>query len=86
MRIRRINRRAHSRWPDTSAPTPTNGRAGLGTADATVRPRPTVWSALEYGCHVRDVHRIFNERVGLMLGQNELHFSNWDQDATALDG
>ena len=32
-------------------------------ADAAVRPAPHVWSRLEYGCHVRDVHRIFAERV-----------------------
>jgi hypothetical protein len=57
----------------------------LAAPDATVRPRPAVWSTLEYGCHVRDVHRIFNERVGLMLTQNEPLFPNWDQDRTALD-
>jgi DinB superfamily len=57
----------------------------LSTADATARPRPTVWSALEYGCHIRDVHRIFNERVTMMLGQEDPRFPNWDQDATAID-
>jgi hypothetical protein len=30
----------------------------LRAPDVTVRPRPSVWSALEYGCHIRDVHRI----------------------------
>ena len=48
------------------------------------RPRPDVWSTLEYGCHVRDVHRIFAERVRLMLTQDEPRFSNWDQDETAV--
>jgi len=48
------------------------------------RPRPGVWSTLEYGCHVRDVHRVFNERVRLMLAQDEPRFANWDQDATAV--
>jgi hypothetical protein len=43
-----------------------------------------VWSTLEYGCHIRDVHRIFNLRVQSMLDENEPHFPNWDQDATAL--
>jgi hypothetical protein len=57
----------------------------LGASDATVRPRGDVWSALEYGCHVRDVHRIFNERVGLMLGEDDPRFPNWDQDATAIE-
>jgi hypothetical protein len=49
------------------------------------RPRPGVWSTLEYGCHVRDVHRVFNERVRLMLAQDEPRFANWDQDATAIE-
>jgi len=57
----------------------------LRTADATVRPRPAQWSALEYGCHIRDVHRIFNERVATMLSRNEPRFPNWDQDAMAVD-
>lgn len=47
------------------------------------RPQPTVWSALEYGCHVRDVHRIFNHRVRLMLAEDEPQFPNWNQDDTA---
>jgi hypothetical protein len=50
----------------------------------TERPRPGVWSVLEYGCHVRDVHRIFNQRVHLMLDEDAPHFPNWDQDETAL--
>jgi hypothetical protein len=48
------------------------------------RPQPTVWSTLEYGCHVRDIHRIFNHRVRLMLDQDEPRFPNWDQDETAV--
>ncbi len=44
-----------------------------------------MWSALEYGCHIRDVHRVFNERVGLMLSEDEPRFPNWDQDATAIE-
>ncbi|AMO61804.1 Mycothiol maleylpyruvate isomerase N-terminal domain protein [Mycolicibacterium phlei] len=50
---------------------------------AGVRPRPEVWSTLEYGCHVRDVHRIFDHRVRLMLTEDTPLFPNWDQDATA---
>jgi hypothetical protein len=57
----------------------------LSAADVAVRPRPTVWSALEYGCHIRDVHRIFNDRVQLMLSEDEPRFANWDQDATAVE-
>lgn len=48
------------------------------------RPRPSVWSTLEYGCHIRDVHRIFDQRVRLMLDDDEPLFPNWDQDDTAL--
>lgn len=48
------------------------------------RPQPTVWSTLEYGCHIRDVHRIFDHRVRLMLDDDEPMFPNWDQDETAL--
>jgi hypothetical protein len=47
------------------------------------RPSPTMWSTLEYGCHIRDVHRIFNHRVRLMLDEDEPQFPNWDQDETA---
>src|SRR4051794_12207763 len=56
----------------------------LQRPDATIRPARGVWSVLEYGCHVRDVHRIFAQRVGLMLTQERPTFPNWDQDATAL--
>lgn len=56
----------------------------LGEPGAAARPRPSVWSALEYGCHVRDVHRIFNHRVQLMLNEDDPRFPNWDQDETAL--
>jgi SAM-dependent methyltransferase len=50
-----------------------------------VRPAPTTWSPLEYGCHVRDVHRIFAERVRLMLAEDDPAFANWDQDVTAAE-
>lgn len=56
----------------------------LHAPDVATRPRPDVWSPLEYGCHIRDVHRIFNHRVRLMLEQDEPLFPNWDQDATAI--
>lgn len=58
--------------------------AVLGLADAATRPDPTTWSPLEYACHVRDVHRIFDLRVGLMLDEDEPTFANWDQDETAI--
>jgi hypothetical protein len=52
----------------------------------TVRPAPDVWSPLEYGCHVRDVHRVFGGRVRLMLGEHDPLFENWDQDDAAVAG
>jgi hypothetical protein len=57
----------------------------LQQPEVATRPTPTVWSVLEYGCHVRDVHRIFNHRVGLMLAEDDPTFPNWDQDQTAID-
>jgi hypothetical protein len=56
----------------------------LRSPAATIRTAPTVWSILEYGCHVRDVHRIFDQRVRMMLTEDEPRFPNWDQDETAL--
>lgn len=57
----------------------------LVRSDVGVRPRPDTWSALEYGCHVRDVFRIFSERVTLMIDVDGPQFANWDQDATAIE-
>jgi hypothetical protein len=48
------------------------------------RPQPSVWSPLEYACHVRDVCRVFEDRVRLMLDQDDPQFANWNQDETAL--
>lgn len=47
------------------------------------RPAPEVWSPLEYGCHVRDVYALFDERLRLMLTQDHPSYPNWDQDSTA---
>ena len=54
-------------------------------ADSAVRPAPHVWSALEYSCHVRDVHEVFAHRVRLMLEDDDPIFADWDQDATAAE-
>ena len=62
----------------------TSWEAVLEAPDVAVRPEPGTWSVLEYACHVRDVHRIFDLRVGLMLDQDDPHFPNWDQDETAV--
>ncbi len=57
----------------------------LADADFAVRPAPHVWSRLEYACHVRDVHRVFAERVRLMLDQDDAELASWDQDAVAVE-
>lgn len=59
-------------------------RTVLTRPDARERPRPDVWSPLEYACHVRDVFGVFTGRVELMLAQDEPRFANWNQDETAL--
>ena len=56
----------------------------LADPKATQRPSPQVWSALEYGCHVRDVFELFLRRLTLMITEDEPTFANWDQDETAL--
>ena len=60
--------------------------AGVLTGADGVRERPAaeVWSPLEYGCHVRDVFRIYDQRLGLLLTQDDPLFPNWDQDDTAV--
>src|SRR5690349_17189588 len=56
-----------------------------GQPDPRHRPSPDVWSPLEYGCHVRDVCRIYEERLTLMLTEDNPHYPNWDQDTTAIE-
>ena len=56
----------------------------LAAPGAAERPRPDKWSALEYGCHVRDVLRLYDYRLILMLTEDDPLFPNWDQDETAL--
>jgi SAM-dependent methyltransferase len=57
----------------------------LSGSGAAHRPAPHVWSPLEYACHVRDVHRLFAERVRLMLEQDDPDLPSWDQDRTARE-
>jgi DinB superfamily len=56
----------------------------LGGVGVRVRPAEGVWSPLEYGCHVRDVFRIYDQRLGLLLTEDDPLFPNWDQDETAV--
>ena len=53
-------------------------------ADSRVRPDESTWSPLEYAAHVRDVLRLYDDRLHLMLDQDDPVYPNWDQDATAV--
>ena len=44
-----------------------------------------MWSPLEYACHVRDVCRVYDERLRLMLAEDDPRYPNWDQDRTAVE-
>lgn len=61
--------------------------AELRANAATAAQRTSVdrWSLLEYGCHVRDVYRLYLFRLNLMLNEDGPHYPNWDQDATAIE-
>ncbi len=57
----------------------------LGRPDVAQRPASDVWSPLEYGCHVRDVCVLFDQRLHLMLTKDDPVWASWDQDETALE-
>jgi hypothetical protein len=56
----------------------------LNRNDVKVRPTTQQWSVLEYACHVRDVYRIFRERIVMMQTLDNPVFANCDQDETAV--
>jgi hypothetical protein len=68
-----LSRQAAQPWP-----------ALLAHPLARVRPSEDCWSALEYGCHVRDVFRLGSIRLERMLREDDPRFANWDQDETAI--
>jgi hypothetical protein len=57
----------------------------LASILAPMRPSDEIWSALEYGCHVRDVFRVYLGRLDRMLAEDDPLYPNWDQDATAVE-
>lgn len=71
--VGRLCRRAAEPWP-----------ALLAHPLARVRPRDDCWSAVEYGCHVRDAFRLGDHRLQRMLNEDNPKFDNWDQDETAV--
>ena len=48
------------------------------------RSRSDRWSTLEYAAHVRDVYRLYLERLTQMLEDDDPLYANWDQDETAV--
>lgn len=60
-------------------------REALAQENSSIRPASSAWSIIEYGCHVRDVCRLFRQRLDLMRAENDPTFANWDQDATAVE-
>ena len=81
---RRSWRAATSATAPARAPR-SGSRCSPGPTSAT-GPAPTVWSPLEYACHVRDVCDLFDRRLALMLTEDDPLFENWDQDVSAVVG
>jgi hypothetical protein len=75
----------HSDVPGLTRAAVVSFQAALAQPGAAVRPSAEVWSALEYGCHVRDVCRLFDERLRLMLSEHDPVWADWNQDATAVE-
>lgn len=49
------------------------------------RSNESIWSGLEYAAHVRDVCKVFEDRLVLMLSRSNPKFADWDQDAAAIE-
>jgi len=62
----------------------------LGRGPAVERLRDDddrTWTPLEYGCHVRDVFKLFEKRTSDMLKKRRPPtFKDWDQEAAAVKG
>lgn len=54
--------------------------AGAEAGAVTLRPAPGVWSALEYGCHVRDVLLVQRDRALLALVEDTPSFSRMHRE------
>jgi hypothetical protein len=48
------------------------------------RPAPTVWSPLEYACHVRDVLRVQGERLALALQTDNPAFAPMNREERVI--
>ena len=56
----------------------------LERADVRERPNADTWSPLEYAAHVRDVLRLMDARIRMMLQTDDPTYPSWDQDETAV--
>lgn len=56
----------------------------LKRQDLRERPDEHTWSPLEYAAHVRDVHRVYAQRLERFLVEDNPLFINWDQDEAAV--
>lgn len=54
-------------------------------ARLTARPAPNTWSAVEYASHVADVMDLFQERIFLMVTEDNPTFVWWDENAAARE-
>lgn len=62
------------------------GLLNSGASDLDRRPRPGVWSPIEYAAHVAEVCQVFDRRLGLMLIRSDPEFADWDQNRAAIEG
>jgi hypothetical protein len=49
------------------------------------RPRPDVWSPLEYACHVRDVLKVQRERIRLALAEDQPAFAPMRREERVIE-
>lgn len=60
-------------------------RRVLHREGASARPAETVWSPVEYACHVRDMVWLLGLRTRAMLDQADPQFENWDGDQKSVE-
>jgi DinB superfamily len=60
----------------------------LATDDDSVRtnPAPGIFSPIQYGAHVRDIQRVYGDRILLMLTEENPVFSQFNPDEDAWNG
>lgn len=59
-------------------------QAVLQRPDVAERPAATVWSALEYACHSRDLISVLGQRVRAMITEDTPVFADYDGEAEAI--